>query len=460
MTRIGLEVHVQLNTQTKLFCGCPNRFVKEPNTHVCPYCIGLPGSKPRVNRSAMDFALLIGMALECKVSSPTFFSRKSYFYPDMGKNFQITQYEVPIAYDGSLKLGIKKITIKRIQVEEDPARIVHVGGTIATADYVQVDYNRSGVPLCEIVTDPDFESPHEARDFLQKLSSILEYLNVYDSSVEGSMRVDANISLGPTRVEIKNITGFKDVEKALNYEIIRQKHALRRNQKIVRETRGWDADAGVTRSQRTKEEEEDYGYIFESDLPKFTFDSKQLGILRSMIPELPDAKVKRYVKELKIKEDLAVSIVSEPDLAEAFEKVIKYVDKELVAKWFAGEIKKTLNYHNLRLKDSKLKTDGIIKLLDMVEKKTITDHTAEMMLREMTIKAMDPEARSDVTTRIYDENLLENSIKEAIDMNTKAVLDYKSGKQESFNFLVGQVMKKTQGRGDPETIRRLLKKLI
>ncbi|HLD38802.1 MAG TPA: Asp-tRNA(Asn)/Glu-tRNA(Gln) amidotransferase subunit GatB [archaeon] len=458
--KIGLEVHVQLNTQTKLFCGCPNRFVKEPNTHVCEYCIGLPGSKPRVNRSAMDFALLIGMALECKVSSPTFFSRKSYFYPDMGKNFQITQYEVPIAYDGSVKLGIKKITIKRIQVEEDPARIVHVGGNITTADYVQVDYNRSGVPLCEIVTDPDFESPHEARDFLQKLSSILEYLNVYDPSVEGSMRVDANISLGPTRVEIKNISGFKDVEKALNYEIIRQKHALRRNQKIVRETRGWDADAGVTRSQRTKEEEEDYGYIFESDLPKFTFDSKQLGVLRSMIPELPDAKVKRYVKELKIKEDLAVSVVSEPDQAEAFEKVIKYVDKELAAKWFAGEIKKTLNYHNLRLKDSKLKTDGIIKLLDMIEKKTITDHTAEMMLREMTVKSLDPEARSDITTRIYDENLLENAIKEIIDMNTKAVLDYKSGKQESFNFLVGQVMKKTQGRGDPETIRKLLKKLI
>lgn len=458
--KIGLEVHAQLNTQTKLFCGCPNRFVKEPNTHVCPYCIGLPGSKPRVNRSALDFALLIGMALECKVSSPTFFSRKSYFYPDMGKNFQITQYEVPIAYDGSVKLGIKKITIKRIQVEEDPARIVHVGGTIATADYVQVDYNRSGVPLCEIVTDPDFESAREARDFLQKLSSILEYLNVYDPSVEGSMRVDANISMGPTRVEIKNISGFRDVERALNYEIIRQKHLLRRNQKIVRETRGWDADAGVTRSQRTKEEEEDYGYIFESDLPKFTFDSKQLGVLRSMIPELPDAKVKRYVRELKIKEDLAVSIVSEPDLAEAFEKVIKYADKELAAKWFAGEIKKTLNYHNLRLKDSKLKTDGIIKLLDMVEKKTITDHTAEMMLREMTVKALDPEARSDVTTRIYDEHLLENSIQEVLSSNTKAVLDYKSGKQEAFNFLVGQVMKKTQGRGDPETIRKLLKKLI
>ena len=460
MTRIGLEVHIQLNTQTKLFCGCPNRFVKEPNTLVCPYCIGLPGSKPRVNRSALQYAWLIGLALNCKIPSMTFFSRKSYFYPDMGKNFQITQYEAPVAHTGRLKLGLKEITIKRIQVEEDPARIVHVGGTIATADYVQVDYNRSGVPLCEIVTDPDFESPREARDFLQKLSSILEYLNVYDPSVEGSMRVDANISLGPTRVEIKNITGFKDVEKALNYEIIRQKHALRRNQKIVRETRGWDADAGVTRSQRTKEDEEDYGYITDSDLTIFTITEEKIKELKNHLPELPDAKVKRYVKELKIKEDLAVSIVSEPDLAEAFEKVIKYVNKELAAKWFAGEIKKTLNYHNLRLRDSKLKTDGIIKLLDMIEKRTITDHTAEMMLREMTIKSLDPEARSDVTTRIYDEHTIENSIKEVIDTNTKAVLDYKSGKNESFNFLVGQVMKKTQGRGDPETIRRLMKKLI
>lgn len=470
MTRIGLEVHVQLTTNTKLFCGCPNKFVKEPNTLTCNYCIGLPGSKPRVNRAAVDYAMLIGFALGCKISSPTFFSRKSYFYPDMGKNFQITQYEVPIAHSGSVKLGMEKITIKRIQLEEDPARIVHAGGHmqdsgryavgITEAAYVLVDYNRSGVPLCEIVTDPDFESPREAREFLQKLSTILEYLGVYDPNVEGSMRVDANISMGPARVEVKNISGFKDVEKALNYEIVRQKNVIRRKQQVARETRGWDAGAGVTRSLRTKEEEEDYGYIFEGDLPKFTFDSKHLEKIRSKIPELPDQKTVRYVKELKINEDLAVSIVGEPDLAEAFEHVIKFADKQLAAKWFAGEIKKTLNFNNLRLKDSKLSVEGITKLIQMLEKKILTDHTAEMLLREMVTKPINPEEHARSSARIYDENAIENSIQEVLNSNTKAVLDYKSGKQEAFNFLVGQVMRKMQGRGDPETIRKLMKRLI
>ena len=459
MTRIGLEVHVQLQTQTKLFCGCPNKFVKEPNTLVCEYCIGMPGSKPRVNAKALEFAILIGLALECKISSPTFFSRKSYFYPDMGKNFQITQYEVPIAHTGKVKLGQKIITIKRIQLEEDPARLVHPSG-IGGSQYVLVDYNRSGVPLCEIVTDPDFESPKEARDFLQKLSSILEYLGVFDPNIEGSMRVDANISMAAQRVEIKNISGFKDVEKALNYEMIRQKNVIRHGHDVVMETRGWDAVAGVTRSQRTKEEESDYGYIFEGDLPKFTFAHQQIEKIRAEIPELPDQKVKRYVKELKLGEELAVSIVSEHDLAEAFENVIKYIDVQLAAKWFAGEIKKTLNFNNLRLKDSKLKTDGIIKLLTLVQEKKLTDHTAEMLLREMVTSSVDPDVKSQSAARIYDEASIEKSVHEVLGTNAKAVLDYKSGKQESFNFLVGQVMRKTQGRGDPETIRKLLKKMI
>lgn len=453
-------MHVQLSTNTKLFCGCPNRFVNEPNTQVCDYCIGLPGTKPRVNRAALDFAILIGTALECKISSPTYFSRKSYFYPDMGKNFQITQYEVPIAYGGRVKLGTKQINITRIQLEEDPARIVHAGGTIVSANYVLVDYNRSGVPLCEIVTDPDFESPKEAREFLQKLSSILEYLGVYDPNVEGSMRVDANISVGPSRVEIKNISGFKDVEKALNYEAVRQKNVIRRGQKIARETRGWDDVAGVTRSQRSKEEEEDYGYIVENDLPKFTFTADKLEKLRSSLPELPDQKVRRYVRELKIPEELAVSIVSEPDLAEAFEKTIQQVDKQLAAKWFAGEIKKTLNFNSLRWKDSKLTVEGTTKLLDMVQAKKVTDHSAEMMLRDMAVKALDMEQHAQTSARIYDEDSLNDAIQEVLGSNTKAVVDYKSGKQEAFNFLVGQVMRRTQGRGDPETIRKLLKKLI
>ncbi len=455
--KIGLEIHVQLNTNTKLFCGCPNKFVDKPNTHVCEYCIGLPGSKPRVNRKALDYAIMIGEALNCKISSPTFFSRKAYFYPDMGKNFQITQYEVPVAHSGHLKLGTKQITITRIQVEEDPARLVHSGGGITTANYVLMDYNRSGVPLCEIVTDPDFESPKEARDFLQKLSSILQYLGVYDPDVEGSMRVDANISLGHNRVEVKNISGFKEVEKALNYEMIRQKNAIRRNAHIARETRGWDADAGVTRSQRSKETEEDYGYIFEGDLPHFVFEAEALEVLRAKIPELPDQKIKRYQK-MKIPEEIAVSIASEPDIADTFEKVILDVDTQLAAKWFAGEIKKTLNYNNLHIRNSKLSAAKIVRLLSMIHSKEITEHTAEMMLRDMAVKDIDLDVSQ--SSRIHDEGTLENIVREVLDSNTKAVLDYKSGKTETFNFLVGQVMRKTKGRGDTETIRNIMKKLI
>ena len=272
------------------------------------------------------------------------------------------------------------------------------------------------------------------------------------------MRVDANISLGPSRVEIKNISGFKDVEKALNYESVRQKNMIRRGQKISRETRGWDDVAGVTRSQRTKEEEEDYGYIFEGDLPKFNFTSDKLEKLKNAIPELPDQKVKRYVREMKIPEELAVSIVSEPDLAEAFEKISQRVDRQLAAKWFAGEIKKTLNFNSLRWKDSKLTVEGVSRLLEMVQRKAVTDHTAEMMLRDMAVKQVNPE--ENIQTGIYDEDSINDAIQEVLGSNTKAVVDYKSGKQEAFNFLVGQVMRKTQGRGDPDTIRNLLKKLI
>jgi len=448
---------VQLTTQTKLFCGCPNKFVDQPNTQTCEYCIGLPGSKPRVNEKAVEYALKIACALNCKIPKETFFSRKTYFYPDMGKNFQITQYEIPIAREGFLKVGNKKIKISRINIEEDPARIVHVG-TITKAEYLLLDYNRSGVPLCEIVTEPVFSSSREARLFLQELSSVLQYLDVFSPDIEGSMRIDANISLSGNRVEVKNISGFKDVERALNYEIIRQKNILRRGGTVVRETRGWDADAGVTRSLRTKEEEEDYGYIFEADLPRITIAKDKLKAIKQSIPELAEEKLERYVKKLGVGLDLAISIITEPDLAVMFEHVAKKADVQLAAKWFAGEIKKTLNYNNLRIKDTKLKAEHIIKLLKLVKEKTITEATAELILREMIVRPEDPELLlvQDNVMRIYDEHILEPIVEETLDENAQAILDYKSGKKEAMNFLVGQVMRKTRGRGDSETIRRIL----
>ncbi len=459
--RIGLEVHVQLLTKSKLFCGCANRFVSEPNTLTCDYCLGMPGTKPRLNREAVNIAMKIGLALNCKFPKETFFSRKSYFYPDMSKNFQITQYEIPVASGGHLKIGKKKIRIRRIQMEEDPARIVHAG-TITQSEYMMVDYNRSGVPLCEIVTEPDFSGTREARIFLQELSSILQYLNVFNPFVEGSMRVDANISMpGGDRVEVKNISGFKEVERALNYEIVRQRGVLRRGAQVTQETRGWDAAAGVTRSLRTKEGEEDYGYIFEGNLPRVTVSTKYLKELKKHLPEFSQQKIKRYEK-LGVKEELAESIASDPDLAEAFELVSSTVDIALAASWFAGEIKKTLNYHALRLRDTRIKPDHLAKLLLLIEKKHITERSAELILREMIEQPIDPDAllKERDVSRISDESAIESIVKEVIEMNPKAVSDYRSGKQESFNFLVGQVMRRTQGRGDQEVVRSVLQRLL
>ncbi len=461
MVRIGLEIHVQLATRTKLFCGCPNKFTEEPNIYVCEQCLGLPGSKPVTNRKAVELAARIGIALNCTFPKETFFSRKSYFYPDMAKNFQITQYEIPLSKEGWLESGGKKIRIRRAHLEEDPARIVHVGG-LMHAEYTLVDYNRSGVPLCEIVTEPDFSSSKEARIFLDELSSILEYLGVFDPNVEGSMRVDANISVEETRVEIKNISGFRDVEKALDYEIIRQQGVLRRGGKIDMETRSWDDVAGVTRLLRTKEGEEDYGYIFDSDLPKIAL--KNLEEIKKSLPELARDKIKRYQKVMKIPKDLAAAITSEPSLADMFEKVTatKSADVQLAARWFAGEIKKTLNYNNLRMKDTKLKPEYMTKLLALIQENKLTEKAAEFMFRDMVLKPQDPETMMMARgmARIYDEKELEPHVKEAMNENTQAILDYRAGKSEAFHFLVGQVMRKTRGRGDPDTIRKLLSKKL
>jgi aspartyl-tRNA(Asn)/glutamyl-tRNA(Gln) amidotransferase subunit B len=459
--KIGLEIHVQLNTSTKLFCGCQNKFTAEPNTQVCDYCIGLPGTKPRLNEKAVEYAIKIGLALNCRIPKETMFSRKTYFYPDMGKDFQITQYEVPVAEKGFMKIGNNRIDIARIQIEEDPARIVHVG-TITHAEYLLLDYNRSGVPLCEIVTEPQFTSSREARLFLQELSSVLQYLDVFDPNIEGSMRVDANISMGSGRVEVKNVSGFKDVEKALNYEILRQKNLVSRGKDVARETRGWDADAGVTRSLRSKEEEDDYGYIIEPDLPMLAISKGKIQEVRNTIPELAGEKLERYVKELKIGLDLAISITSEPDLAGMFESVIKKADSNLAAKWFSGEIKKTLNYNNIRIRDTKIKSSHIIKLLDLVKNKSVTETTAELMLREMISGSENPESilGQDTATRIYDPDILQPIVEQILGENPQAILDYKTGKKESMNFLIGQAMKKTRGRGDSETIRRILEKFL
>ncbi|MBI5347006.1 MAG: Asp-tRNA(Asn)/Glu-tRNA(Gln) amidotransferase subunit GatB [Candidatus Aenigmarchaeota archaeon] len=459
MIKIGLEIHCALScTKTKLFCGCPNRVVGEPNTITCPACLGLPGSKPRVNAAAIEAGIKIGLALNCKFPKEIFFSRKQYFYNDLPKNFQITQYEIPLGKDGFFETQEKRIGITRIHLEEDPGKIIHAGGDMIKADYTLIDYNRSGVPLCEIVTEPDLRSAQEARIFLEELSRVLEYLEVYDSGREGALRVDTNVSSGSERVEVKNISSFRDVEKAIEYEIKRQAKIIEKGSKVVRETRAWNGSQTV--SLREKEAEEEYGYIFEPDLTRTAIDEKAVKSLKKTLPEMAADKVKRYQKEFRLSRETAESITSDLHLARMFETVVKDVEPKLAGSWLAVQVPKTLNYNNLRIKDSGLRPEHLIKLLKLVEHEKITEKTAEETLRKIVLNPQDPENLVKDMAKIFDKKELEDAVNEVLASHPKAIIDFKSGKKEALNFLMGQVMRKTKGRGDSATIRDILKKRL
>lgn len=454
--KIGIEIHVALDScRTKLFCACPNHVTDEPNTHVCPTCLGMPGAKPVLNARAITEAMKISMALNCSINNEFFFSRKIYFYPDMPKNYQITQYEIPLASNGFLEIEGKKIRITRVHIEEDPGKLIHMGGSITTASYVNIDYNRAGVPLCEIVTEPDFSSPKEVRLFLDYLSMMLEYMGVYSPEREGGMRIDVNISTEGERVEVKNITSFRDVEKALSYEAVRQANILRTSKRIERETRAWDASSGITKSLRSKEQEEDYGYIFDTDLPMITVSEKEIKNTRKELPEFAEAKIRRYVEQMDIGRDLAKAIATEYDMAVVFESVARKADPATAAMVFAGPLKKTLNYNAMRIKDSKITERDIVSIVNSLHEKTITKQMADLLLRDMVVGKRPSEGKS---IKSHDE--LEEVMKQVLEENAQALIDYKSGKKESFNFLVGQVMRKTKGRGDPDTIRAILSKKL
>ncbi|MFH0837245.1 MAG: Asp-tRNA(Asn)/Glu-tRNA(Gln) amidotransferase subunit GatB [Candidatus Aenigmatarchaeota archaeon] len=458
--KIGLEVHIQLNTESKLFCSCSNKFSSQPNTQTCSYCLGMPGSKPQLNKKVVDYAVKIGLALNCKINSEMFFSRKTYFYPDMSKNFQITQYEMPLCHSGFLEIADKKIRITRIQIEEDPARLVH-HGSIESSKFVLVDYNRSGTPLCEIVTEPDFTDAQQARKFLQELSLMLEYLGVYDPNIEGSMRVDTNISmLKGARVEIKNISGFKEVEKAICYEMLRQATLLKRGLKVKRETRGWNSESNATFSLRSKEQEEDYGYIYETDLPSVDLSSKAVE-LRYTIPEFAKQKIEKYQSEFRIGKEMAISIASEPDIAQAFEIAVTQTDAHKAATFFSKMLKKVLNYENKRLSETGIKTEWLLKIIKKIDTKQITERSAELLLRDMVLRPQDPDILLKAgITRIDKREALEPLVLEVLSENSVAVINYKHGQLEALEFLVGQVMRKTQGRADPMTTRKIIKEFL
>ncbi len=459
---IGLEIHVQLNRlKSKLFCGCSTEYHNsEPNTHTCPVCLGLPGSLPVLNRKAVLYGIKVGLALNCQIEEETLFYRKNYYYPDLPKGFQISQYDFPLATKGHILIkgedGMERnIRITRAHMEEDPGRLVHAG-TIDKAKYTMVDYNRCGMPLLEVVTEPDLRSPKEARAFLDKLKSILEYLNVFDGSLEGSMRVDANISLrGGDRTEVKNISGFKGVEKALSYEITRQKNLRRRNIKVVQETRHFDELRSITVSIRSKEEAHDYRYFPEPDLVPMRIAS-WVPAIKATLPELPDAKRERFVKEYGLTDDHAKSLTSEIKVANFYEAVAAKAAPKLAAVWIADVLKGELNFRDQEI--DAFRSEHMIEIVDMLSSRTITEDGAVEIIR--TLLDIGGSPQEIIKTRGLgkaEDDAVQKAVREAVAENAAAVADYKAGSERALNFIVGQVMKKTRGKADPGEVHRLVK---
>ena len=459
---IGLEIHCELNTKTKLFCRCQKANKEDlPNSKCCPICLGHPGSKPVLNKKAVEFALKLCLALNCEISPELIFSRKSYFYPDMSKNYQISQYEIPLGKNGKLRLSNgKEIGITRMHMEEDPASLIHPAGLKESA-YVLVDYNRSGNPLVEIVTEPELTSPDEARDFMKQLITVLNYLEIFDIN-EGIIKADANISIkesGYKRVEIKNITGFKEIERALLYEVKRQKEEAH---KIEQETRSWDSERGITFSLRKKETEEDYGYIIDTDLTLVEITGKWLNEIKKQMPELAQDKVKKFIQKHKLKKEDAEIIAAEKQLAEMFEKVAEEIDPLLAAKWLRKELLRVLNYNKKALHEVEINEKHMIDLLKLVEAKKITDNVASKLLEKLVEKPFDVKQyiKKEGLEAVSDVSELEKYCKEAIAENPQAIEDYKKGEKKALNFIVGSVMKKTRGKATPKEVNEIILRLI
>ncbi len=453
---IGLEVHVQLNTKSKLFCGCATSST-EPNSSVCEVCLGFPGSKPMLNRQAVLMAVRCAMALNCKINREFFFSRKTYFYPDLAKNYQITQYEAPIGVDGSLMISSKKVELSRVHLEEDPAALVHEQG-LGSSNYSLVDYNRSGVPLVEIVTSPCLSSPSEAREFLNALSILLDYLDVFDS-MDSVLKVDANISItGGERVEIKNILGFKSVEKALEVELERQKKAMHKNEKIVRETRGFDEKNLATFSLRKKETEEDYGYIFDPDLPIVYVDDSLYSELKSSIPELFEEKKKRFMSKFGLSENDAFVIASNKQFSALFEGTVRRAKVDVAARFFAREMLGILNYNNLALSDVNFEQDALGDLLELLEKGSVSEKNAKEALIKYALENVKPLDFLKKNNLLLDLSSgdVEKAVKEVLSANPSAVSDLKQGNQKAMNFILGLVMKKTQAKADAREVKKIV----
>jgi aspartyl-tRNA(Asn)/glutamyl-tRNA(Gln) amidotransferase subunit B len=481
---IGMEVHAELKTKSKMFCDSKNGLgeEKEPNLHICPVCTGQPGTLPYPNKQAIEFVQLAGLALNCKINLQSKFDRKNYFYPDLPKGYQISQYDQPFCGKGYLEVNGKKIGITRVHLEEDTGKLIHPAGT----DYTLVDFNRAGVPLMELVTEPDIESGEEARVFCQKLRQIFRYLEISDADMEkGNMRCEVNISLykkgedklSGTKVEVKNINSFKFVEKAINYEIKRQTELLEKGEKVAQETRGWNNNRNVTVSQRSKESAHDYRYFPEPDIPPFKFTEEYVEELKRKLPELPEAKKKRFTEEFNLPEKDVEILTSEKDLADYFEEVVCELKEKISshefnisedkiiktsANYIITELRKHLTENNETIRDIKITPENYAEFIGFIAEGKINSSAAQTVLQEMYRKGSDPSQVIEEKNLMQMENggELEDAINKVLSENQKSVEDYKKGKQNAFQFLIGQVMKETKGKANPQTAADILKKSL
>lgn len=472
---IGLEVHTELQTKTKIFCSCRTSFGADPNTNVCPVCLGLPGVLPVLNKKVLEYAVRAGLALNCEISRFSKFDRKNYYYPDLPKNFQTSQFDLPICEHGYLDVEVegekRRIRITRAHMEEDAGKLVHHGTSITDSDYSLVDYNRTGTPLLEIVSEPDMRSAKEAVAYMEKMRAILQYVGISDCRMEeGSLRCDANVSVRPvgqkelgTKTEIKNINSFKGVERAIEYEAMRQAELLEDGGKVVQETRTWDEKEGVTKSMRTKEEANDYRYFPEPDLVPFTVSDEYIENIRKSLPELPDARKERYMKEFGLSSEDAVFMTNDKATADYFEAAVDAgADPKACVNWLMGEFASQLSTDGIEIAKAPVSAENLAALLKLISKGTISGKIAKKVFATMWKEGGNPEeiVKAQGLVQISDTAELSKLVDEVVGKNPKAVGDFKAGKKKAVGALVGQIMKATKGKANPRVINELLNKKL
>ena len=469
---IGLEIHAQLRTRTKIFCGCSTAFGAPPNSHVCPVCLGMPGALPVLNRQAVDFAIKAAVALGCAVQPESIFARKNYFYPDLPKGYQISQYERPLALGGSVEIDVrgqrKVVGLTRIHMEEDAGKSLHEGFPDSDRR-TYIDYNRSGVPLIEIVSEPDMRSAEEGAQFFSRLRDVLVWLGVNDGNMEeGSLRCDANVSVRPrgqeafgTKAEVKNVNSFRYLQKALEYEIDRQVDLVSRGGRVVQETRLFDSGSGQTHAMRSKEEAHDYRYFPEPDLPPLVVDAARIDAVCATMPELPEARRRRFVAAYAIPEYDAGVLTQSSELADYFEQVARAAgNPKAASNWVMGELLRTINERGASIVDVPLTPDALSGLIRLIDKGTISSSIAKDVFAKMyeSGRSADDIVAAEGLAQIGDEHALLAIVGEVIAKNADAVAQYRAGKMQTFGFLVGQVMKGSKGKANPKLVNDLLKR--